>query len=372
MFLTQIKNYSNTQFQRYLIGSAIIIAFSILGQIPLLLGWIAKLGVEGMQNTLQTELMQILDPNTTLVLAMLSFVFALFGLLIVVKKIHLQPFKTIITARKKVDWKRVFFSFIIFGAFVCISTYVDYTNNPEHYLWNFKLGPFIGLLIIAVILIPIQTSVEELVFRGYLMQGFKSATNTPPFLIAVFTTLVILISILTVNSLISVSTWWNIAIIAFLILVGKIIHNSLKKVNFYDSEKGLNFLKFSNNNFFPLCITSVIFGGMHITNPEIQELGYVALVFYISTGFFLGITTLMDNGMELALGFHAANNLFTALLVTADWSALQTNSVLKDVSEPSVGYQILLPVIVIYPLLLFVFAKRYKWTNWKQRLLGNL
>jgi hypothetical protein len=31
-------------------------------------------------------------------------------------------------------------------------------------------------------------------------------------------------------------------------------------------------------------------------------------VYYIGTGLFLGIT-LMDEGMELALGFHAANNL---------------------------------------------------------------
>jgi hypothetical protein len=31
-------------------------------------------------------------------------------------------------------------------------------------------------------------------------------------------------------------------------------------------------------------------------------------VYYIGTGLFLGILTLMDE-MELALGFHAANNL---------------------------------------------------------------
>ena len=43
----------------------------------------------------------------------------------------------------------------------------------------------------------------------------------------------------------------------------------------------------------------------------------------------------MDEGLELALGFHAANNLFTALLVTADWTAFQTHSVLKDMSDPT-------------------------------------
>ena len=303
MFLTQIKNYSNTEFWRYLVGSGIVIAFSFLGQIPLFLGWVAKLGVEGLQNTLETKLMQILDPNTTLLLVMLSFVFALLGLVLVLKKIHLQPFKTIITARSKVDWSRAFFSFVLFGAFVCITTYIDYQSNPDHYVWNFKLMPFIGLIVIALLLIPIQTSVEEFVFRGYLMQGFS---------------------------------------------------------------------KLAGNRFFGLFMTSVIFGGMHLANPEVQELGYITMVYYISTGFFLGIITLMDDGMELSLGFHAANNLFTALLVTADWTALQTNSVLKDISEPSVGYEILMPVVVVFPILLFIFAKRYDWNNWRQRLLGNL
>jgi hypothetical protein len=45
----------------------------------------------------------------------------------------------------------------------------------------------------------------------------------------------------------------------------------------------------------------------------------------------------MDEGMELALGFHAANNLVGALLINSDWSAFQTNSIFKDISEPSAG-----------------------------------
>ena len=35
--------------------------------------------------------------------------------------------------------------------------------------------------------------------------------------------------------------------------------------------------------------------------------------------------TLMDDGLELAIGFHAANNLFAALLVTADWTVFKQN-----------------------------------------------
>ena len=96
------------------------------------------------------------------------------------------------------------------------------------------------------------------------------------------------------------------------------------------------------------------------------------MIYYIGTGLFLGILTLMDEGMELALGFHAANNLIAALLITSDWSAFQTESILKDNSEPSAGFEILVPVFIIFPILLFIFSKKYGWTNWKEKLTGKI
>ncbi len=134
--------------------------------------------------------------------------------------------------------------------------------------------------------------------------------------------------------------------------------------------QGLGIL--SKNRWFPLLMTSVLFGAMHFMNPEVDKLGPIIMVYYIGTGLFLGIITLMDEGMELAIGFHAANNLATALLVTADWTALQTNSILKDISEPSAGVDILIPVLVLYPIILLILAKRYKWTGWKDKLFGKL
>jgi membrane protease YdiL (CAAX protease family) len=96
------------------------------------------------------------------------------------------------------------------------------------------------------------------------------------------------------------------------------------------------------------------------------------MIFYIGTGFFLGIITLLDEGLELALGFHAANNLVTALLVTADWTAFQTASIYKDVAEPTLNWEILIPVLVIYPILILIFAKKYGWTQFKEKLFGRV
>lgn len=224
-------------------------------------------------------------------------------LLFWIKFIQNQSIRIATTSRKKIDWKRVLFSFAIWAFISVLMTVIAYYFSPESFVWNFKMDKFLVFLGIAVLTIPLQTSFEEYFFRGHIMQGLGLLTNS---------------------------------------------------------------------RLIPLIVTSVLFGLMHIANPEVGKIGYIIMVYYIGTGFFLGIITLMDEGLELALGFHAANNLIGALLVTADWTAFQTHSILKDLSEPTAGFDVLFPVLVIFPILLFVFSKVYKWDNWKSKLTGNL
>ena len=238
-----------------------------------------------------------------LVESLMPLVIGLFAVLLWTKFIHQQTITSLTTSRKKIDWKRIFFAFFLWGSITTIFLLIDYKMAPESYVWNFNLDKFLILALIGVLLIPLQTSFEEYLFRGYLMQGLGVLTK---------------------------------------------------------------------NRWFPLVSTSLVFGLLHIANPEVSKLGYGILVYYIGTGFFLGILTLMDEGLELALGFHAANNLITALLVTADWTVFQTDSILIDKSQPALGLDVFLPVFVIFPILLFVFGKKYKWTNWKEKLTGKI
>lgn len=128
------------------------------------------------------------------------------------------------------------------------------------------------------------------------------------------------------------------------------------------------------NRWFPLIFTSVFFGIAHSANPEVAEMGYIVMVFYIGTGLLLGIMTLMDEGLELALGFHLGNNLMAALLITSDWSALQTDAVFKYTAEQAnnTALDIIMPVFILYPIILYVLARKYKWTDWKERLTGRI
>jgi uncharacterized protein len=124
-----------------------------------------------------------------------------------------------------------------------------------------------------------------------------------------------------------------------------------------------------------LLITSVFFGLFHSANPEVAEMGFGVMIFYIGTGFLLGIMTLMDEGLELSLGFHFGNNLLAALLVTTDYSALQTDAVFKDISAQNTSDMLLEMIVsmaVTYPILLFILSKKYNWTNWKEKLTGKI
>ncbi|WP_394776744.1 CPBP family intramembrane glutamic endopeptidase [Flavobacterium sp.] len=303
MFLEQgIKPHN--KFWLYLLGSVLIIIASFIGQIPFSVAVLYKtLNNKKGFSFDNASVMKIFEPNLTLFLVMISFAFALAGVYYVVKYLHHQTFLSVTTSRSKVDWKRIGFSFVVWSFFSFLSFLAVYFKSPENYIWNFKLIPFLILVAVGSILIPIQTSTEEYVFRGYLMQGFANLAQ---------------------------------------------------------------------NKWFPLMMTSLIFGSMHVFNPEVAKMGYVIMVYYIGTGLFLGVITLMDEGIELALGFHAANNLVGALLVTSDWSVFQTHSLFKDMSEPSAGLDVILPVVVIYPILLFIFSKKYKWNNWKEKLTGKI
>lgn len=249
---------------------------------------------------------QVIDQfgsNLVLIILLAPLVVGFFVVLGWTLLIHQQSITSLTTSRKKIDWKRIFFAFGLWSFITIVLTGVDIYFSPGDYEMNFDLMKFIPLAIIAILLIPLQTSFEEYLFRGHMMQGI-----------------------------------------------------------------GL----LAKNKWLPLIITSTLFGLMHIANPEVEKLGHGIMIYYIGTGFFLGILTLMDEGLELALGFHAANNLITALLVTADWTAFQTNSIYKDVSTPELGWDVVIPVFVIYPILLLIFSKKYGWRNWKDRLFGKV
>ena len=131
----------------------------------------------------------------------------------------------------------------------------------------------------------------------------------------------------------------------------------------------------AKNRWFPLVFTSIIFGLFHSANPEVARMGYGVMVFYIGTGLLLGIMTLMDESLELALGLHLGNNMMAALLITSDYSAIHTDAVFKysGVENPAdILNEMIISIAIVYPIILYIFAKRYHWKDWSSKLTGKV
>lgn len=237
------------------------------------------------------ELSLLLGKNRLLLWLLLPFIFVFAALIGCLYKIHKLPFVAIFTSREKIDWNRFYFAFSLWGVMVVGVTLIELFLHRDFEI-IFNLQRFLPLFFLALLIVPIQTTTEELLFRGYILQGIKKRTGS--YITAILT-------------------------------------------------------------------SGVMFGMMHIANPEILKMGYHILIYYVAVGVVLGFIVYYDSGLELAMGFHAANNLITALLITSDWQAFQTDAILKDNHPPGSGITGILIASAMLCLFFYIVMKKYKW-----------
>lgn len=234
-----------------------------------------------------------MNKNILLALVFSMFVFTFFGLMLVVRRVHRKTLTSIITAYDKVRFGRFFFAFGIWALFLIISVLLAYFLNRDEVMIQFDPVNFAFLVVVSVILMPVQTTTEELIFRGYLVQGLAQTFK---------------------------------------------------------------------NGIIPLAITSILFGLVHMTNPEAKAYGWVTMFpYYAIFGFFLGAITLLDEGLELAMGIHCANNLISSLLITSPNGVLKTDAIFVAKSEDPGSEFITWAIMAL--LTFIIFWRKYRWKN---------
>ena len=288
--------HGNTSFSSYLLGIVLIISVYLLGSYFLILDLQWNFGIESFDGISQNEIVRILGNNRFLAWLIIPFLFVALFLVIHTKFVHKRTVLSIFSGRENFDWKRVLFSFSLLFSVLSLFLFIQYLSS-DSLIFQFDLQKFIPLFFIAIFLLPIQTSCEELLFRSYILQGIKMRTK---------------------------------------------------------------------KNSIAVLISGLMFGAIHIGNPEIAKIGYHIIVYYMLVGVFLALISLFDNGIELALGYHAANNVFAALMITNNWQAFQTDAVFMDISDPGLGLDTIFGILFILPLVFFIFYKKYKWHSLKE------
>lgn len=214
---------------------------------------------------------------------MLSFLPWLVATLLGVWLIHGRSPLTLLTPSGRVRWKRLGQGFGLWLALLILVSVVEALLYPGRYRLAFS-SAWWRYLLPALLLIPLQTSTEEIFFRGYLLQAFGLRRRDLRWLVV---------------------------------------------------------------------LSGIVFALPHTLNPEVAVNFWLVMASYFVTGAFAAWLTLRDQGLELALGMHAAQNLFV-LVANYPNSSLNIPSVfaLREL-DPLYGVIAQLIAIVIFARLLF-------------------
>jgi membrane protease YdiL (CAAX protease family) len=292
---------------RYIVMiAAVLIVSNTIGAVPLLIGILAK-SVSSPEVFSQLAAnpndysVLGMDQNILLLVMIFPFIAGLGAFILLIKPLNSRTFKDTINGTGNIRWSRFFVSAFVWLILSALYLFFYLKFDPSNFTINNKTVSLVILAVISVLFIPFQAAFEEVLFRGYLMQGFAA-------------------------------------------MVGK--------------------------RWFPLVMTSVLFGLMHSLNPEVKEFGFLTMMpQYILFGLIFGVITIMDDGIEAAMGAHAANNIFLCIMVTNKASALQTPALYEQINiYPWTELAGLLLTGITFVMILKIL---FRWENFSI-LLGHI
>lgn len=115
----------------------------------------------------------------------IPFIFWFWGTVLAVRGIHGRSAWGLVAADQRLNWWRISYGFAVWFVISMIPPFISLWMSPGEYKFDFDLNKWPFAFMLVMILTPIQTSAEEIFFRGYLLQGMGLITRQP--LVLIFT-----------------------------------------------------------------------------------------------------------------------------------------------------------------------------------------
>jgi len=232
----------------------------------------SSLASKGADNSaLMDVLSQIMEASPlAFALFLLTFPFGLIALYLGQKFVHKRTLLSLHSAASKFRWMRVFQGFfltwIVLGAFAFGAQALGIIEVQ----YVFDGGRFWIFAAVSLLFIPFQAATEEIVFRGYFVQGLTHLLK---------------------------SKWAAFAITSFAFMA----------------------LHLSN----PEALEGAASGTLPIVMSG-----------YFFFGFAMCLIVWIDDGLETAIGIHAGNNCFAGIIMNYENSVLPTPSIFLTGTDP--------------------------------------
>ena len=151
---------------KWILGTVLIVATWQVGGLGLMIGFASLLGVP----IEDLETFPGVDPWRAGLITLVTFV-PLFLIVPPLYRLILRiPIKRLITDRERISAARICHGFLAMSAMIIPLSAIDLILNDEQYRYTFEWSLFWPYLLVALTLLPIQTTAEEFFFRGWLLR----------------------------------------------------------------------------------------------------------------------------------------------------------------------------------------------------------
>jgi uncharacterized protein len=176
-----IARQGKNQWWRYVLGIFLSLFFWMF------IGGVASITmVFFLTGDLETEsVMTFIKSRSTEVFVVnnILFVFWFWGTVLAVRGIHGRSAWGLVGADQRINWWRFSYGFVVWFIISIIPPFIALWMSPGEYKFDFDINKWPFAFLMVMIFTPIQTSAEEIFFRGYLLQGIGLITRQPLVLI---------------------------------------------------------------------------------------------------------------------------------------------------------------------------------------------
>ncbi|MFN7611025.1 MAG: type II CAAX prenyl endopeptidase Rce1 family protein, partial [bacterium] len=115
-----------------------------------------------------------------------TFAALLLGLWLMINKLHKRSFATLIHDKSKFSWKLWFLGFLLWSPMLILLSFIFQYQDFNRFLsLSFSLPQIFFLFFVGIICVGVQSTAEEIIFRGYALQGVSLKIKRTLFLVII-------------------------------------------------------------------------------------------------------------------------------------------------------------------------------------------
>ena len=155
---------------RWLVGTVVILALWLVGGTLLGLVFLPYTGIPPVALVGGGDILESMPGWGFLFFALVTFIPLFLGVLIAYRWILGVKLRFLFSTVQDFRWWRVGLGFWVWLILIGGPVVVSVALYPEDYRFNFQPETYLPFLVVGVLLLPIQTTAEELFFRGWVLQ----------------------------------------------------------------------------------------------------------------------------------------------------------------------------------------------------------